>query len=82
MILVVAAIVPKTSLLGHLCGVAVGYIGNCFACRIHLSYYPLMQKRSWPRLCQVHRASGMGSSLGRITVEPTCKVAALCERGP
>jgi hypothetical protein len=27
MIVVVAALVPNTSLLGHLCGVAVGYVG-------------------------------------------------------
>ena len=39
--LVVSALVPSTSLLGHLCGLGVGYLCKCFVCPTRLQGYAL-----------------------------------------
>lgn len=49
LIFVVAVLMPGTSLLGHLCGVAVGYIGIC------LLVFPQS-----PRVANVRSVAGLG----------------------
>lgn len=82
MILVVAALIPNTSLLGHLCGVAVGYVGTSLPLPISCEHMRLTRASSWPRLRQVCCAAGVGSALDRGAPQPAGPPAALCERRP
>lgn len=89
MIFVVAVLIPSTSLLGHLCGVGVGYLGKGPpGNRIPHASYGFMNlgltcsTSSWSRLYQVSRASRVGAALDRDATEPLGPTSALCERGP
>lgn len=63
----VAALVPNTSLLGHLCGLGVGYIGmHCKASPVEDLHANMSVRSSWPRPCQVHRTAGMGTEMDRV----------------
>lgn len=79
MVLVVTALVPGTSLLGHLCGVGFGYLGmvigldlmtgtNCFC--------------SWLWICQVPGSPRVGIALGRIAAQLTGETASLRKHRP
>lgn len=62
MSLVVAALVPGTSFLGHICGIAIGYVG-----KFHRHNYLKLGSdvcNSWLWLCQATCTPGMGSSMG------------------
>lgn len=83
MCLVVAALIPGTSLLGHLCGVGAGYIGRPHPIPNLLHVKPNANKlSSWPRLRQVPRSSRVGAPLDRIAPQPPRHPPPLHQRRP
>lgn len=84
LILVVAALVPGTSLLGHLCGVGMGYFCTStihWPGSVAMSANHILSYR-WTRLPQVPRAPGVGSPLHRGQAQPPRDPPALRECRP
>lgn len=80
MIFVVAVLIPRTSFLGHLCGVAVGYLGMSPLLALSSLTFYLPRVYSWLGICQVPGTSRVGAPLDRVTPQPTCHLTSLCER--
>jgi hypothetical protein len=81
LIFVVAVMMPGTSLLGHLCGVAVGYVGMCASATFRGSKaLTSINSRTW-----VHKILGpsrVGSPLGRVAPKSTRQTPPLCQYRP
>lgn len=79
---VVAALVPSTSLLGHLCGLVVGYISRKLrlADRIIMSLTSVQFSR--PRLCQIYCSSRVGAPMARVETQSARHLAALRQCRP
>lgn len=83
--LVVSALVPSSSMLGHLCGLAVGYLCRPtpflpITCPIY--HWLTMGTRSRPGVPQVPCAAGEGPAVGGGEAQPAGQAAALRQRGP
>ncbi len=78
--LLVTFLVPNTSLIGHLCSVAVGYLCSCPYFLFKLLV--LTSRRSRSRLLEPFGATGEGASLDRGEDESAREVAALRLCGP
>ena len=76
------ALIPSTSLTGHMCGAAVGYV--CMWCSSSsfswVSDMSLTVRNRWPRASEVDIPSGKGAHVDRVQAEPSEKATALCQR--
>lgn len=83
------ALIPSTSLTGHMCGVAVGYV--CMSCHDRFLFKStgkrvesvlLTTGNRWPRPYQVAMSAGEGVEVDRVQAEPSEETAKLCQCRP
>lgn len=83
LILGVAALVPGTSLLGHLCGVAVGYVCESPSLpALCVGLFTDECTNRWPGLPEVPCTPRLGAPLDRVQAQPSRHPAALRQRRP